>query len=513
MRALRNGGLRGSQSQKVLPGAEGAAMTASRPRPATVPAQHAYVFVRSASPERQQELAQLAGAAGFAARVHATSESALDELAAILAPNSREGLPSAILVDVFDEDGDGAIDQAEMSWPLLRMVQRPHAPYDERLRRVFVLVISETVAASPRLTLDAFGAGARMVTPSDDDCKHALELLRLTSVKTPGQTAKRAMVRCPTCGHGGMTHAQLFGHYSLCHVAEPGGDGQCPICQRVCRRGHGFESFAKHLCAKHQPENADADGDGFISKRELHGAMASTAATSTKSKKNLKSQFMADTAAVDFRSPYVAYAWLVVRRPSDGKYLMVLESAATPGCGGKPCYWLPAGKVDPGETLVEAAVRCCKRDTHVTVEPKGLLRVMLEPTEKKTVRAILYAEPAAGCDDPAVTCPKSCPDFHSVGACWVDLDDLAELHENEFRHPDPPMLFPAVESGALVPQSLDHAAWHDLERTVAELTSTDDDTARARLIPPVWDQIVRAYRALAVHAATTVAPAMGIQMH
>ncbi|KAH8056921.1 hypothetical protein JL722_7141 [Aureococcus anophagefferens] len=419
MRALRNGGLRGSQSQKVLPGADGAAMTASRPRPATVPAQHAYVFVRSASPERQQELAQLAAAAGFAAR-------------------------AAILVDVFDEDGDGAIDQAEMSWPLLRMVQRPHAPYDERLKRVFVLVISETVAASPRLTLDAFGAGARM----------------------------------------------LFGHYSLCHVAEPGGDGQCPICQRVCRRGHGFESFAKHLCAKHQPENADAGGDGFISKRELHGAMASTAATSTKSKKNLKSQFMADAAAVDFRSPYVAYAWLVVRRPSDGKYLMVLESAATPGCGGKPCYWLPAGKVDPGETLVEAA-----------------------PTEKKTVRAILYAEPAAGCDDPAVTCPKSCPDFHSVGACWVDLDDLAELHETEFRHPDPPVLFPAVESGALVPQSLDHAAWHDLERTVAELTSTDDDGARARLIPPVWDQIVRAYRALAVHAATTVAPAMGIQMH
>ena len=75
------------------------------------------------------------------------------------------------------------------------------------------------------------------------------------------------------------------------------------------------------------------------------------------------------------------------------------------------------------------------------------------------------------------------------------------------------MLFPAVESGALVPQSLEHAAWNDLERTVAELTSTDDDTARARLIPPVWDQIVRAYRALAVHAATTVAPAMGIQMH
>ena len=33
---------------------------------------------------------------------------------------------------------------------------------------------------------------------------------------------------------------------------------------------------------------------------------------------------------------YAAYAWLVVRRPSDGKYLMVLESAHTSGCHGKP---------------------------------------------------------------------------------------------------------------------------------------------------------------------------------
>ncbi|KAH8071783.1 hypothetical protein JL721_4291 [Aureococcus anophagefferens] len=203
--------------------------------------------------------------------------------------------------------------------------------------------------------------------------------------------------------------------------------------------------------------------------------MASTAATSTKSKKNLKSQFMADAAAVDFRSPYVAYAWLVVRRPSDGKYLMVLESAGDAGLRRQALLLAPRGQGRPGRDAREAAVARCARDTHVTVEPKGLLRVMLEPTEKKTVRAILYAEPAAGCDDPAVTCPKSCPDFHCVGACWVDLDDLAELHETEFRHPDPPVRFPAVESGALVPQSLDHAAWHDLERTVAELTSTDDD--------------------------------------
>ena len=37
-------------------------------------------------------------------------------------------LPSAIIVDIYDENGDGMVDEDEMCWPLLRMVQRPHAP-------------------------------------------------------------------------------------------------------------------------------------------------------------------------------------------------------------------------------------------------------------------------------------------------------------------------------------------------------------------------------------------------
>ena len=65
-----------------------------------------------------------------------------------------------------------------------------------------LIVISPAVAASPRYTLDAIGAGARMVTASDADCSAALEMLRLTSVKQPGHTGKRHHVRCPTCGQG-----------------------------------------------------------------------------------------------------------------------------------------------------------------------------------------------------------------------------------------------------------------------------------------------------------------------
>ena len=84
------------------------------------------------------------------------------------------------------------------------MVQRPHAPFDERLKRVFVCVISRDVAESPRLTLDALGAGAKMVTDNDEAVKEALDLLRLTSVKGKGvrgesSGTKRGEVKCPVC--------------------------------------------------------------------------------------------------------------------------------------------------------------------------------------------------------------------------------------------------------------------------------------------------------------------------
>ena len=132
---------------------------------------------------------------------------------------------------------------------------------------------------------------------------------------------------------------------------------------------------------------------------------------------------------------------------------------------------------------------------------------MLEPSAKKSLRVILYAEPID--DDPAVVAPKSVPDFHSVGAIWVDPADLSELHENEYRHPDPPVLFPGVESGAIKAHPLDTDAWRHLQETVQILTASDDPAKRDELLPPAWDAVAHSYRSIAVHAATTTAPAMG----
>lgn len=111
---------------------------------------------------------------------------------------------------------------------------------------------------------------------------------------------------------------------------------------------------------------------------------------------------------------------LVVCRRGD-RFLVVQESKR-----GHPWY-LPAGRVEPGETLVEAAVRETLEEAGVPVVLDGLLRIEHTPAEETCrVRVIFTATPA---DD---TPPKTTPDEHSLGADWktlAELEELARRHE------------------------------------------------------------------------------------
>ncbi|KAH8093611.1 ubiquitin-protein transferase [Aureococcus anophagefferens] len=395
--------------------------------------------VGAAGPEATPKKARAAAVASGAPRK--VDAGALDELAAIQHPRSGRSLPLACLVDAYDEDGDGVIDQGEMSWPLLRVIQRPHAPFEASLKRIFVIVYSRPVAASPRYTLDALGAGARM----------------------------------------------LFAHYSLFHVAERGADAKCPLCAKVTRRTKGFESFATHLEEYHTPEGTDQDGDAFISSHELKCMVLSN----PKVHRGLAPPAVADFAAAAPEKTFDAYALLVVRRPADGKFLLVLESAHTANCNGKPRYWIPAGKARPGETMVEAAVASCLRDTNVKVSPRGLLRILMEPSEKKTVRALFFAEPDAVQPKPI----KTVPSFHSVGAIWVGLEDLLDIHGNEYRSEDPKVFFPQIASGALQPEAFG-STWAALEALCVELGGTHPDELQRKrdaTLPEQWVNVERRY--------------------
>ena len=132
-------------------------------------------------------------------------------------------------------------------------------------------------------------------------------------------------MRCPVCQLPGLSPPLLYGHYSLCHVTEPGPDGTCPLCPQVCRAGHGFTPFARHLEDCHAPDGLDENQDGHVSAEELRNSMKKMVNTKA-AKKNLEEMFRASAVTIG-PEKYAAYAWLVVRRPSDGKYLMVLESA------------------------------------------------------------------------------------------------------------------------------------------------------------------------------------------
>ena len=425
-----------------------------KPEPArfTLPPPDAdYVLVKSPDATRRSAIAARCRAVDGLYTVEvATTEDALNVL--LEAPKP----PLVALIDAYDENDDGELDQDEMSWPLLRMIQRPFKPYRDSIRQTMVIIVSKAVHESPRHTLDALSAGAQMVTSDLEDCTRALRLARLSSVPRGGDG-----VTCPCCGLQGLTPAQLFAHYSLMHTCEASPNAACPLCGVVCRAGKGFLNFAAHLEASHEPEGTDADGDGFLDSQELDAMLAQENVVVARGP-----VYEPPPHEIEYTfKPHAAYALLVVRRPSDGKYLVVLESSHTANCQGQPRWWIPAGKAAPGETMAEAAVASCLRDTNVKVTVKGIIRILLEPSDNASIRSVLYCEPDAVQPQKM----KAVPSFHSAGAAWVTADEFAmDVSGSECRSCDPKVLFPGVSSGAVHVEPFG-STWNALEALVAEL--------------------------------------------
>lgn len=109
--------------------------------------------------------------------------------------------------------------------------------------------------------------------------------------------------------------------------------------------------------------------------------------------------------------PTWCYAVVVVRRGD--RFLIVRESTH-----GQQWY-LPAGRVEPGETFAEAARRETLEEGGIPVRLVGVLRVEHSPGPRGTrLRVVFLAEPT---DD---TPPKSVPDEESLAAEWVSIEQL-----------------------------------------------------------------------------------------
>jgi ADP-ribose pyrophosphatase YjhB (NUDIX family) len=83
---------------------------------------------------------------------------------------------------------------------------------------------------------------------------------------------------------------------------------------------------------------------------------------------------------------------------------------------------IPGGRVEPGEHLIDAAIREVVEETGVPVNVEGILRVEHSPSSSGArVRIIFVGSPR---DD---TPPKTVSDDESLGAAWLTIDEIAKL--------------------------------------------------------------------------------------
>jgi len=106
-------------------------------------------------------------------------------------------------------------------------------------------------------------------------------------------------------------------------------------------------------------------------------------------------------------------------------------------------WYLPAGRVEPGETFAEAAKREVKEEAGIDVSLDGILKIQHTPNPDATarMRVIFVGRPV---DD---TPPKSVPDDESIEARWVTLEEAKQL---PLRGAEVLTLFSEVANGALV---------------------------------------------------------------
>jgi len=281
----------------------------------------------------------------------------------------------------------------------------------------FTIFFGPAASEDAELRLRLFAAGAQMVT---DHVPHLREALRRVALLGRGG----GDFACPSCGLSGMTEDELHLHHPLYHTCEPNTNCTCPICGESSSTTRQA-NFAVHLHNSHGPHE----------EREPPPA------------------------------PYAAFAWTVCRR-KDGCFLLVNEPAGI--SRGAPRYWLPAGRVDVGESLLQAACRETLEEGGVEVHVTGVLRFMCSHFDgyHPCPRIIFLAEPV----DEECVVPKSIPDWESAGSLWVQAKAVLSLDDDFFRSPDPVELFPAVESGALCSYPVDTPAFRNFDELLVQFT-------------------------------------------
>lgn len=121
------------------------------------------------------------------------------------------------------------------------------------------------------------------------------------------------------------------------------------------------------------------------------------------------------------RIPLQVFVFVLVVVRHDERFLLIQEAAAERGT-----WFLPAGGVLPGESLIEAAVRETREEAGIDVIPRALLwmddqtALLAEDVWAGRWRFILRADPADASPQPHATAD-------SLDAGWFTVDEVAQL--------------------------------------------------------------------------------------
>jgi phosphatase NudJ len=115
------------------------------------------------------------------------------------------------------------------------------------------------------------------------------------------------------------------------------------------------------------------------------------------------------------RDPIPTWFFAMVAVRKGDHFLVVHERKHGQG------WYFPAGRVEPGESIMDAAVRETLEETGVAVRLDGVLRVEHSPSLGGGSRCRVFFTASPVDDRP----PRTVPNEESLGAAWVTLDELA----------------------------------------------------------------------------------------
>lgn len=269
----------------------------------------------------------------------------------------------------------------------------------KRSPQTLLVVLSATAAKSLPHRQACFALGAaHVVTGSTGDVVECV--LRVASWGG-------GSLACPACGLDGLRPADFVDHFPLLHAARASTRAVCPLCAA-------------------EDASVGAQGDLYAHVRDAHGPAGDLNGSG------------GGGAPTPF---FCSFGLVVVRRPSDGRFLLVDERQ---GRG----YWLPGGGLDAREGPAEGAKRETLEEGGVDVRLTGVLRVE-HWTERfggeavTKMRTIFLGEPV----DPDAP-PKGVPDWETAGSVWVTAAEVEALAKvRELRGSEPLLWIPFVANG------------------------------------------------------------------